>query len=740
MAVPTISQRIALEGADEIIRQLQTLGDSGRKAIDQLSQAAQASQSPLSGISAAMDKLGAAAKDAGTKLSTALGGIKDHLPGLQTLGTVLGVTLTASLTGVVAGLVAFVSGAASAAAAAGRSAQQVGMSVEAYQALKFAAEAAGVESDKFQMAMFRFGTSVETAVKAQQKAAAGLASELVTNLGKGGAILQGLAGGFVQMVNAGKDVGNVVQPLRLTSDQMAQLRLAAAQVQEVFAGAGAKGSLDQFVRQLLEAGQSSEKVREQLRQLGVDFPAKTLEEAVKRTADTTVDKFSKMGIAIKKFDEDGKLVMRSEEEIFGDFAEKVSTMTSETQKLDAASDVFSKRAARQLLPLLNEGRSGVEHLIEEYKSLGITFDGIQTKIGRDQVRAWHEFEAAIAGARNQVGIAFSPAITEVLREFTDIIRQNIPALKEWAATFGGEVNQAVKDFIFILRGGQGPVQNEWIRDWISGLGEFGSIAGAIFRFVGSEIGALARDIQTIKAEFQAIPGWLQSTSISDAISAWLASTSISDWFATQWERARGAAQDAWSGIVGIVQGALGSMLDSVTSWVQSVIDKISSIAAAIAGAFAGAAASGLPAIDDTGGLGQLPGGAGGGFFRGHGSTTSDSNLVRVSDREYIVNARATALYLPLLHAINSLRLPRDFLRGFSLGGLVDGLLPPTPGFARGGPVLAPASGVGSRVLNLTIDGTRFTGLVAPAHTFDALVRYSVARQTSAAGRNPSWVR
>lgn len=48
-----------------------------------------------------------------------------------------------------------------------------------------------------------------------------------------------------------------------------------------------------------------------------------------------------------------------------------------------------------------------------------------------------------------------------------------------------------------------------------------------------------------------------------------------------------------------------------------------------------------------------PGFADGGLFRGMGTSRSDSNLVRVSDGEFIVNAQATSQNLDLLTAINS---------------------------------------------------------------------------------------
>lgn len=65
--------------------------------------------------------------------------------------------------------------------------------------------------------------------------------------------------------------------------------------------------------------------------------------------------------------------------------------------------------------------------------------------------------------------------------------------------------------------------------------------------------------------------------------------------------------------------------------------------------------------------------ASGGLFRGAGSGTSDSNLIRISNREFIVNAKATEANLPLLEAINAGWVPSaDFLHGL------------IPGFAEGG--------------------------------------------------------
>lgn len=67
------------------------------------------------------------------------------------------------------------------------------------------------------------------------------------------------------------------------------------------------------------------------------------------------------------------------------------------------------------------------------------------------------------------------------------------------------------------------------------------------------------------------------------------------------------------------------------------------------------------------GLSIIPGAASflgfaqGGLFRG--APGVDANLIKVTDKEFIVNPESTSKYLPLLHAINS-----NTLRGFASGG------------------------------------------------------------------------
>ena len=92
-----------------------------------------------------------------------------------------------------------------------------------------------------------------------------------------------------------------------------------------------------------------------------------------------------------------------------------------------------------------------------------------------------------------------------------------------------------------------------------------------------------------------------------------------------------------------------------------------------------------------GGGGSRPGGgmADGGFVSGPGSSRSDSIVARLSNGEYVINAKSAAMYRPLLDQINT-------SKGYADGGIV--------GAPGGYSKLKPSSSRDSTVVNVNITG------------------------------------
>ncbi len=125
--------------------------------------------------------------------------------------------------------------------------------------------------------------------------------------------------------------------------------------------------------------------------------------------------------------------------------------------------------------------------------------------------------------------------------------------------------------------------------------------------------------------------------------------------------------------------------------------------------------------------------AGGGQVDGPGTTTSDSIFARLSRGEFVVKAAAVQAYgASLFHALNNMQLP-----GFAQGGIYDGGV---GGYNDKFKDWAKGRGGDYATLNLTIDGKTFSGFKGPKSTVDDLSSFAIARQASAAGNNPSWMK
>lgn len=128
--------------------------------------------------------------------------------------------------------------------------------------------------------------------------------------------------------------------------------------------------------------------------------------------------------------------------------------------------------------------------------------------------------------------------------------------------------------------------------------------------------------------------------------------------------------------------------------------------------------------------------AGGGYIRGPGTTTSDSIPAWLSNREYVIRAKAVDHYgANLFAALNSMRLPKDLFSHFAVGGLANALARTMPRYAAGG--LATASA--GRSLTIVLDGQRF-GVSGSSDVIDRLERVATMAGIASVGRPPGWVR
>jgi hypothetical protein len=120
--------------------------------------------------------------------------------------------------------------------------------------------------------------------------------------------------------------------------------------------------------------------------------------------------------------------------------------------------------------------------------------------------------------------------------------------------------------------------------------------------------------------------------------------------------------------------AIGGLGRSIVKTIQGIVAEM--VAAAIVRKLVGGVLgfSGGGVVGSVRGNQTQSGFAAGGYVSGPGGPTSDSIAARLSNGEFVVNARATRDNLGLLEAINASPLrAQGYRRGYAMGGLVESM-------------------------------------------------------------------
>jgi hypothetical protein len=124
------------------------------------------------------------------------------------------------------------------------------------------------------------------------------------------------------------------------------------------------------------------------------------------------DAFSNLGIALKK--EDGSL--KNANELIGDIAEKFSTFEDGAAKAAIAQELFGRSGA-SLIPLLNQGRSGLEEYSKEAERLGIVISQNTARRAEEFKDNLTRLDFALRGVFMNISSDLLPALVALSDEF-----------------------------------------------------------------------------------------------------------------------------------------------------------------------------------------------------------------------------------------------------------------------------------------------------------------------------------
>jgi len=415
----TYAVRLAVEGGGKVKAELVSVGQSGERSLKKIDRA-------------------------GTKASRGLSDLTDRAKTLRVGMRALG----GALAGVAAvgGLATLIDRSISAADAVGKTADKIGVGVEALQELRYAAQLAGVEQRTMDMALQRFTRRVAEAAKGT-----GEAKQALSDMG---IALKDQHGN----IRRSEDLLNdVAEAFKRTTDPAERLRLAF----KLFDSEGVA-----MVNMLVGGAEALEATRRRARDLGI-----VLDEDLVRNAEKARDELDTLGRVISANLTRAVLDLAP---VIADASSELADLASragvayERLKLLAQGDFnFEGLSLRGTKAIVEDLREDVRALRAERDALG---DGVLDDIRRRYVewqltakeRALQQWQAKLAWMQRDRGDGRTPPATDT-GTTSDAIEADIRAVRERARRIARIEKDLQKRLFDATHEGAGRIRAEYQR-------------------------------------------------------------------------------------------------------------------------------------------------------------------------------------------------------------------------------------------------------------------------------------
>jgi hypothetical protein len=185
---------------------------------------------------------------------------------------------------------------------------------------------------------------------------------------------------------------------------------------------------------------------------GLETGLRRLSKAAADAADgskESADAFKKIGVSVK--DADGSL--RSTEDLLLDVADVFSQYEDGAGKAALAQELFGKSGA-DLIPFLNQGKTGIKALKDEAAALGITISGETAQAADDFNDKLNKLSFIAQGIGRQIASELLPSISGIVDAFADFstngdvarqIAESVATAFKLIADIGSRVTETFQD-------------------------------------------------------------------------------------------------------------------------------------------------------------------------------------------------------------------------------------------------------------------------------------------------------
>ncbi len=265
----------------------------------------------------------------------------------------------------------------------------------------------------------------------------------------------------------------------------------------------------------------------------------TLQAHGKLTATTTAA-YRDLGLSV--FDSSGKL--KSSNELMLEAADKFSKLAPGAEKTALAVKLFGRSGA-EMLPILDQGRAGIEKLIASGQAMGDVMSGPQVEAAHKLSLEQDALKTAMAGVTMQVGEFLMPIATKF---FGFLVSTGIPAIQSLGTWFMDHLWPAM--------------QQVWAAA-MQGYAVLKDFLTPMFDYIGAHIGNLKPVLIAVGILFAVVLGAVVVAVIAVVIIVTALVAAIT-WFAGKTEEDLGKVHGQWDALVNFVKALPGRITSAAS--------------------------------------------------------------------------------------------------------------------------------------------------------------------------------
>lgn len=412
----------------------------------------------------------------------------------------------------------------------------------------------------------------------------------------------------------------------------------------------------------------------------------------------------------------------------GAYADKLKELGTAAEQAAVARQDFGRGFA-EMMPFLRQGRQGIEDLVKASEQFRITATPAEEEMSRQFITSWTQMTTAAEGLKNALGNIIGQAFAPIFTGIAQFLASNAETFRAWAqgvvsvvqSVFAGI--KAVADLIAGIFGGSG---SGLLISLGAALTAFTAISTAL-RVLGFVLGPVAGGFTLVAGAMELVGTAARLITTTPLGLVMLAIAAAALVVYANWDKIEPVVTRVWTAFRDFASWVATGLVDAfqtLIGWIEKVIDIAERAISAVGKLFAGGGQVVASA-------GNPPGLATGGPVNGPRGT--DRVPIWATAGEFVHNVAAVQHYgVGFMQAINSRSLPR-----FALGGLVSDILPShAQHFAEGGAVEA-SSSTGRTPVHLHIGGEQYD-LETDGGTATRLTRFSRSKQTRMTGTMPTW--